>query len=63
MMPQLCQPLQAGALGLLGIALAAAPGWSQTPATGLPASSFPVPYRSNSPGRPGRSSPSPSLRP
>jgi hemolysin activation/secretion protein len=60
MRPQLCQPLQAGALGLLGIALAAAPGWSQTPSTGLPASSFPVPIEQPRPPRPQQPQPQPS---
>jgi hemolysin activation/secretion protein len=60
MRPQLYQPLQAGALGLLGIALAASPGWSQTPATGLPASSFPVPIEQPRPPQPQQPQPQPS---
>ena len=60
MRPQLRQPLQAGVLGLLGSALAAAPAWSQTPATGLPASSFPVPIEQPRPPRPQQPQPQPS---
>lgn len=59
MRPKRNQQLRSGFLALLGSVLAAAPAWSQTPATGLPRSTFPVPIEQPGTPRPQPSQPSP----